>query len=760
MQHGVNCDCLIDKRYVYKTFAPYTFSDTGSVVIGEETPEAEWDYSETIFLGSGGGGAVGNAMFADLSGSTPQGEFTGSPKQVYNITNTKTVGHLTASSFGTTNDSFSTHGSISLADFFKIAFEYDSGVADYVMNAYFDGEIIDTQPWDNLSPFGTEWDLGYWRLREQDGTMYYETSPDNSTWTTFTSVDISSFDNSINGRVELFMDLGGALADTYFANFELSVYDRLTYLGNLPNVISDLSFNQDINTAGSSTDIVLGISPDEINDYGFIQKNNFIEVYVYYGCSAIDETALLDCAEDPIEDQNGNDIFGSTSSGAPSGLIKFSGFISKVTRRYGDEQVVLSVLSHGDELDNYMLEYNSSDVTYVINQNTSDTEITPSTIHRQTFSFATDTLINGIDLYVRNPTGVSDNGFMQLQVTSPSLGTFTLNGRYDSSIAGYLTFMLPEDTIFVAGETNYFQPFAAANNTFRATGSPYANGIRQIYDPVEGVWNDNTATDFRFRMFTTTTSTKASFLSVSPSEIATEALNVYNNEGGIITAGEIEDSETVVTYTFQTNTILEVLQQTVNLSPYNWWWSVDLGTNKYNLKEISSTADHIFTFGEHIEAFELEDSIEDIINLVYFSGGETSPGVNLFITERDNDSINQWRRGLRRMTDSRVTLEGSARLLASGEIDTYSQPRYRSQLVINAGKYDTETIKIGQTVTFANLNDRNIIDLILQIQSISYTPDNVTIELDTIPRPVSKRVEDLRRNLLQEENQNNPGNAS
>jgi hypothetical protein len=574
----------------------------------------------------------------------------------------------------------------------------------------------------------------------------------------FTSVGITEYDGSIIGKVNLSMSMNCGVAATVIEHFDVEVKDLLTYLGNLPNVESDLSYVHDINTAGSSTKIVLGISPDDLTAYDFINVNNFIEVFVYYGCTTKDDTAILDCDSDPLQDCDGNPVFGTTTKGKPNGLRKFSGFISKVTRKYGEESVILDVLTHGEELDNYMLEYNSDEKTYVLDQELSNFEVTPATTDRQAFIFATDTRVSGISLYVRNP--LPDEGAITLSVTSPSLGNFEIFGRYSSGVPGYITFLLPEDTVFVGGETNYFQAVGTNVWHYMQSTGVSINGWREVYNAGTGEWSRTATAGIRFRMFTTTVSTKTSFLTVDPSDIAYEALRVYNSEGGIITAGDIEETGTVVSYTFQTNTILEALEETVQLSPYNWWWSVDIADNIFNLKPISSTADHTIVVGDHIETLELEESIEDLVNLVYFSGGEVAENENLFIIEKDTDSMLQLRRGLLRMTDSRVTLEGSARILAQGQLQAYSSKHYRSQLVINEGKYDIETIKEGQTITFVNTNDERVTNLILQIQSVQYTPDNVTIELDTLPRPVSKRVEDLRRNLLQSDNQNNPGVAS
>lgn len=250
--------------------------------------------------------------------------------------------------------------------------------------------------------------------------------------------------------------------------------------------------------------------------------------------------------------------------------------------------------------------------------------------------------------------------------------------------------------------------------------------------------------------------TTVTYSSDDPSDIVRDALDRFNAEGGVVTydSNSVETTSTTVSYTFRVNTFLEVLRKAIELAPFDWYWYVDVGDDLVYFKDKPTEVSHTFVLGKHIEGLDLESSIEDITNVVYFTGGETA-GVNLFKKYTDATSISTYRRGLKRISDHRVTLDASADLISEAEIERNSVPRYKTSLVILDSVYDIETIRLGQLVTFRNFG--NYIDeLELQIVGLSYTPDKVTLQLDTLYPSVNKRVEDLRRNLVELDNVNTP----
>lgn len=134
---------------------------------------------------------------------------------------------------------------------------------------------------------------------------------------------------------------------------------------------------------------------------------------------------------------------------------------------------------------------------------------------------------------------------------------------------------------------------------------------------------------------------------------------------------------------------------------------------------------------------------------------EKEYGVNLFKKYTDSASITAYRRGLQRISDNRVLIEDSADIISEGEIDRLKEPRYRSNITISGSTYDINSIKLGQLVGFRNFG--NFVDTVtMQIVRIDYKPDSITLGLDTLLPSVPKRLEDIKRNLNQEQALNNP----
>lgn len=248
--------------------------------------------------------------------------------------------------------------------------------------------------------------------------------------------------------------------------------------------------------------------------------------------------------------------------------------------------------------------------------------------------------------------------------------------------------------------------------------------------------------------------TRIPYATVDPSNIVRDVLDKYN--GTIVyDSTSIENTSTSVSYTFNLNTALEGVQKSLELAPQDWFWYVDLGTNILYFKDRPSTPSHYFMLGKHLESLDLEQNIEELVNLVYFQGGDTGGGDNLLKKYQDATSQSAYRLGLKRIADNRVTLAASAEIISEGEIDRYKNPRYRSTITILSDVYDIESVQLGQIVSFRNFG--NFVDsLTMQIVGRQYEPDRVVLQLDTLLPRVSKRLEDIYRNLNELEALNNP----
>lgn len=125
----------------------------------------------------------------------------------------------------------------------------------------------------------------------------------------------------------------------------------------------------------------------------------------------------------------------------------------------------------------------------------------------------------------------------------------------------------------------------------------------------------------------------------------------------------------------------------------------------------------------------------------------------------DPTSIANYRRGVQRVTDNRVSVPASADTIVASLINRSKDPRYRSTITISASTYNIRSIKLGHLIGFKNFG--NYIDdtsnpIYMQVVRIDYKPDSVTLQLDTLLPSVPKRLEDINRNLNQEQVADNP----
>jgi hypothetical protein len=225
----------------------------------------------------------------------------------------------------------------------------------------------------------------------------------------------------------------------------------------------------------------------------------------------------------------------------------------------------------------------------------------------------------------------------------------------------------------------------------------------------------------------------------------------------------------------------------VELAPVNWYWYINQGTNVLEFKEKSDTPDHTFSFEKDIIDAKFEKRIEDIANVVYFTGGDTGGGVNFYKKYSIDGSIARYGYKAIKYSDGRVTLTSTADTIANNILATKSEPELRVTLEIlddnndmNMG-YDIESIQVGDVIAVRNITQQvglstwdigrydeaywdfniyNLSTLQMQIQKLEYKQDSVVISASTIPLDVNKRIEDINRNLEALQTANNPTTPS
>lgn len=174
--------------------------------------------------------------------------------------------------------------------------------------------------------------------------------------------------------------------------------------------------------------------------------------------------------------------------------------------------------------------------------------------------------------------------------------------------------------------------------------------------------------------------TTIAYNSYDPANILKDVIDKYRDLGGNInySSDSISNTNTSVSYTFNTNTIKECLDKIIELAPVGWYWRIDPDNIIY-LKPKNELADHTFTIGLDINSLETFRRVEDLVNRVYFTGGGDPP---LFRKYENTGSQNQYGLYEKKIVEKRVTVVATAETLSTRIIDEKKDPEIRSRFEI------------------------------------------------------------------------------
>lgn len=277
--------------------------------------------------------------------------------------------------------------------------------------------------------------------------------------------------------------------------------------------------------------------------------------------------------------------------------------------------------------------------------------------------------------------------------------------------------------------------------------------------------------------------------SKDPGKIAEDILNKAQALGLPISWNEdtLQKTGTVVSYTFNINTAMEALDQVLSLSPAGWYWYVD-AEKKYHLHPKKEQATHIFTVGKEIFYIQPAKRVENVVNNILFIGG-VPDGQSEALYRRYQRPASIQNYGLKtiKKTDQRIKLTETMDIVADSILDALEIPEIRTVIRVKDNDYDRdsgydiESIKIGDTckirnyqdsfnsskwdvmlwdVDFWDFNVRNLTEAVMQIVEIRYAPDFVELVVSSKIPDVSKRVEDINRNLVESIAKDAPANPT
>lgn len=560
--------------------------------------------------------------------------------------------------------------------------------------------------------------------------------------------------------------------------FVYKIYSKTgAYIASLTDVPSDFSYSQEINSAGSQFVLSLPKQADDFGEGTLVTWGNEVKVYVY--------------------DQD-----------TPSGKLLFDGYMSNYTPVYSPEgeHVDVTVLGYGATLDNFLIETGES--TQITNASGSQfrglgNSVGGRAVMAQSITSPAAEKVSAVELRVKCATGYAPRNLTMkifagnpsgqpMPVTSP-LATVTKVIADDVETTYKFTF--PSALSFANGamwywtlETDFWTGSGEPSpiQILSDTANPYAGGASYSIDTGGGPNFAAIATDdMWFKVYKTTGSTTAAYNSVDPSTILKSILDDYIAKGGKVSYDNttIDMTGTTVSYTFNTNTTLEGVKKCLELAPQGWYFYIDQATNMVHFHQKVETPDYLFLIDKHIESISIKKSIENVVNAVVFTGGETGSGI-LFKRYVRQSSIDLYGYRVLRITDQRVTQEATALTMANTVLDTRSAPELSTTITIidNAINpkigYDLENILLGKMIALGgqgfggqgtSLWDKmvwevdywdfdlaNLSTLVLQITKLAYTGDKVTLNLSTVPPDVNKRMEDINRNLQATQTAYNP----
>ena len=558
-----------------------------------------------------------------------------------------------------------------------------------------------------------------------------------------------------------------------------------TYLGVLPNVVSDFSYSHNINSAGTQIDIEVADTADTSNLSVEDLQDEYGNVLQAEDGSTLTTERVADLVGDDnskalIRNDNKIEVI-EFSETYPNGSTVFRGFISKYKVTFGGvDSVNITVLSNGQDLAHYLVPGASSDVLDQ-SQTTSDTSglaLWQARRYGQTFKVGSGvTNVSRIDLHLFIPIGSFTSTFTLKLWNNPSEATIggTPLGSVSTSVSSSsisnlvsLSFSTP---ITVTPLTTYFFSLEVVSGTFGDTSSwsafdayadvsdQYANGNMYRSDSGAAFSLTTSTYDFWFKTYSLSPSTAHTYTSSDPSTgILSNLMAYYTSSGGALTLSTPSATGYSVTYTFNINTTLEGIQKSAELGPSNWYWYTNPATDTLYYKQTATTADHTLIKGRHINELSIEATKEQIANVVYFTGGEVSAGVNAYVNVNSTTSLASNRRGLVRLNDPKVKgASGNATgtIIANNYINGHNAQTYITQVEVVDGTYDITTFDLGEIVGFASFG--TFVDrLLLQIVGMQRKVDSVVLSLGELPHRATEQMEQVQKSLEATQTVNNP----
>lgn len=548
-----------------------------------------------------------------------------------------------------------------------------------------------------------------------------------------------------------------------------------TYLGVLQGVTSKFGLSQDINTIGPGViQISIAQSADTpILPVKAITTEDGKWITTESGIGLTTEGESPNYAVEHSKIRNGNRVkVTEVSDYHPSGLTVFDGVVRKWRINFGtDDDSLLYVMPRSIDMNGYLVRgpdivvfsQTSSNGTFTV-QDTGGSKkairsllmFNPAYPGAQILKLkmaADSALLPAnvrVGIYSQDPypsIGDAPLASVTTTVSSTTMTEYTINfpnfiARNANSVPGY-----PVGYVFITIESDNIAYIAKQNPRVTSVGSlPY--GEVGLYDNGNIPFSSNANDELYAELSYVTDQTKSTYVNNDPSNMVKFFVSRYNLEGGDVTydASSVQlTGITIPTYTFSVNTITEGLDTALGLSPSNFYYTVDPGSNILTFKAVSTTADFKLIYRNDITTLDLSASIENIENSIYFTGGLVS-GSNIFKQQQDLTSQENFGISVGRINDINVTNGSTASQLAANYLDRHNDEAYETTVVVPDTAMDITQFKPGQTIGFGGFG--TFVDsLVLTIVRIDRKLDAVTLSLGTLPERTSSMITQMQSQL-------------
>jgi len=198
--------------------------------------------------------------------------------------------------------------------------------------------------------------------------------------------------------------------------------------------------------------------------------------------------------------------------------------------------------------------------------------------------------------------------------------------------------------------------------------------------------------------------TRLSYSDMDFSDIYKDLIDKYQIQGDFVSYLP-ESVDTVgipISITFKNESFLEGMQRLSGYLPRGWYWYLD-GQGVFYLKRTNLLKpDHRLFIGKEINKSYFKVSYADIVNKVYYNGGDTGSGY-LYRLKALQSSINRYGIRSERISDERVTNNSTADLRIDQIIANKSVPVRYIEFVVqddnhNQFGYDIESLKPGDSI--------------------------------------------------------------